>query len=699
METMSKRTFLLEIGLEEMPARFVTDAMNQLEEKVSSWLKENRLSYEATHVYSTPRRLAITVEGLAEKQEDRSEEAKGPSKKIAYDDSGEWSKAAQGFARGQGVDLENLYIKEVNGEEYVFANKFIEGKATIQLLGEMAALGTNLTFPKNMRWGTGQLRYVRPIKWIVALFGNEIVDLTIAGVQSSNVTTGHRFLGGTAVIDNADDYSLVLLKEHVLAEPVERKEAVRKQIAQLAESESWVVPIDEGLLEEVNNLVEYPTVLSGAFDDSFLHVPDDVLITSMKEHQRYFPVKSHDGELLPFFITVRNGDHRHLENVQKGNEKVLHARLADAEFFYKEDLKTNIDDAAKRLENVVYHEELGSIGDKVRRIKELSSRIACHLKFNSKDMQKVERAAHLSKFDLVTHMVDEFPELEGRMGQEYAQKAGEEHDIASAIREHYLPRHSKDDLPTTNIAAVVSVADKLDTVVTSFGIGAIPTGSQDPHGLRRLTAGVVSILLDQKWDVALPVLFDEVLELSEHRGLLKRERLDVKADLVEFTKLRVKNLLQDHNVRYDMIDAVMTIGIERIDLLVEKAQFLTDQSAYPSFKEVVEAFSRVTNISKKAAEDMPLVDEALLKQAEEKELYSKVAEVKSQVDRARKDGDIKAEFETLKTLEPAIHQYFDRIMVMADDEAVKQNRLAQMKSLSNLILSFADFQAIVFHSE
>ncbi|TMW73848.1 glycine--tRNA ligase subunit beta [Alteribacter natronophilus] len=697
---MSNRTFLIEIGLEEMPARFITDAMNQLEEKMTDWLGENRLNYTSVEAFSTPRRLAVLVSDLAEKQDDRSEEAKGPSKKIALDDEGNWSKAAQGFARGQKCDVNDLYFKDVKGEEYVFVTRFIPGKASIQLLSELHELISGLTFPKNMRWGSGSLRYVRPIKWVAALFGNEIVDMNAAGVQASNVTYGHRFLGDRSIIEEASDYRFALLKEHVLADPVERKQAIRKQLEELAASEGWVIPIDEDLLEEVNNLVEYPTVLYGTFDESFLRVPDDVLVTSMKEHQRYFPVQDSSGNLLPYFVTVRNGDHRHLENVQKGNEKVLRARLADSEFFFNEDLKLDIDEAAGKLENVVYHEELGSIGDKVRRVKTLALTIADRLNLGEQEKKTVERAAQLSKFDLVTHMVDEFPELEGRMGEVYAEKAGESSEVTSAIREHYLPRHGKDDLPGSAVSAVISVADKLDTVVTSFGIGQIPTGSQDPHGLRRLTAGAVAVLHDRKWNLELPSLFDDALSVCEQRGILKRSPEEVKEDLLSFARLRIKTLLQERGVRYDMIEAVLSAELARVDTLVEKGVFLTEKAENsPEFKGAVEAFSRVTNIASKAADSDKGPVSDLFEKEEERELFEKTAEVKVLVKTAREDGNPAGEFEALRKLEPAIHTYFDNIMVMAKDEAVKKNRLAQMKQTAELILSFADFQAVVFHSE
>ncbi|PYZ98676.1 glycine--tRNA ligase subunit beta [Alteribacter lacisalsi] len=694
------RTFLLEIGLEEMPARFITDAMNQLKDKMASWLNDNRLSYSSVEAFSTPRRLAVLVHELSEKQEDRSEEAKGPSKKIALDGEGNWSKAAQGFARGQKSQVDDLYFKDVKGEEYVFVTRFIPGKAAIQLLGELETLITGLTFPKNMRWGSSTLRYVRPVKWLTAMFGDEIVNLNAAGIQSSNVTFGHRFLGDRTVIVTASDYRMSLMKEHVLADAGERKEAIRKQIAQLSSSEGWHVPVDEELLEEVNNLVEYPTVLYGTFDESFLRVPDDVLITSMKEHQRYFPVKDEAGSLLPYFVTVRNGDHRHLENVQKGNEKVLRARLADSEFFFNEDLKLNIEDAVKKLENVVYHEELGSIGDKVRRIKSLALVLANRLDLSEEERSAIDRAARLSKFDLVTHMVGEFPELEGRMGEVYAGHAGESAEVATAIREHYLPRHAKDDLPTSAVSAVISIADKLDTVVTSFGIGQIPTGSQDPHGLRRLTAGVVTVLLDQKWDVKLPELFDDALAAAEQWGILKRDREDVRDDLLSFAKLRVKTLLQEHGVRYDMIEAVLSADLARVDTLIEKGVFLTvEADKNPDFKGVVEAFSRVTNIASKADQDHKGPDTDLFEKEEERVLFEKTNEVRDQVESARSKGDPAGEFNSLKQLVPAIHAYFDNIMVMSENEAVKKNRLSQMKKASELILSFADFQAVVFHSE
>ncbi|MBU9712069.1 glycine--tRNA ligase subunit beta [Evansella tamaricis] len=697
---MNKKNFLLEIGLEEMPARFVTNAMNHLAENMEAWLKENRIAFESVVKYSTPRRLALFINGLDECQPDLEEEAKGPSKKIALDGEGNWTKAAIGFSKGQGASVDDLYFKEIKNEEYVFVKKHMKGKNTQELLtSDLKEVITSLSFPKNMKWGSNSLRYVRPIKWLVALYGTEIIPFEITNVKTGKESLGHRFLGKKITIDQPESYRELLLGEFVIVDPKERKDAIRMQIERIAETEGWEIPIDEGLLEEVTNLVEYPTALYGTFDERFLTIPDDVLITSMREHQRYFPVKNKEKELLPYFVTVRNGDHRHLENVQKGNEKVLRARLADAEFFYNEDLKHPLENGLKRLESIVYHEELGSMGDKVRRIKELGVTLGRMAQMDVNRQKKVERAAYLSKADLVTHMVGEFPELEGRMGEEYALKSGEDKEVAKAIYEHYLPKQSGDSPPETDIGAVISVADKVDTVVTSFGIGLIPTGSQDPHGLRRNTAGVIQTFLAQGWSFDILDIFTESLLLADKRGLLKRPVETVKEDLVEFITLRVKFLLQDQGVRYDVVDSVTKSDIGQIQLVFSKARFLMDEITSTDFKKVVEAFSRVTNIAKKDSEEKKDIDETLFESDKEKQLYQLTKEVKVKCSALLKAGKVQDVYNELKELEPAIHAYFDNIMVMTEDTVIKQNRLAQMKETSSLISIFADFQSIVFHGE
>ncbi|WP_147802937.1 glycine--tRNA ligase subunit beta [Alkalicoccus halolimnae] len=694
---MNKRTLLLEIGLEEMPARFVTNAMNELAEKIGRWMKDHRVEFEEITRFSTPRRLAVQITGINEQQTDVAEEAKGPSEKIAVKDN-EWTKAALGFARGQGVSVDKLYIKELKGENYVYAKKFVQGEPVITLLPQLKEVMLQLTFPKNMRWGAYDIKYVRPVKWITALFGSEIIPFEVTNVASGRTTWGHRFLGSSAELHEAEEYKTTLLSQHVIADPEERKMAIKQQIEEIAANENWNIPVNEGLLEEVNNLVEYPTALYGSFDESFLDVPEEVLVTSMREHQRYFPVMNQEKKLLPYFITVRNGDHRHLENVQKGNEKVLRARLADAEFFFKEDKKQSLEERLPKLKTIVYHEELGSIADKVERIKTFTELLSSKTAASEKVKQSALRAAKLSKADLVTHMVDEFPELEGRMGEYYALHDGEDKETSEAIREHYLPKQAGDTPPQSASGSLVSVADKLDTLVTSFGIGSIPTGSQDPHGLRRQTAAILQTYLVSGWNFNLFEVIEEAVDHISSLGLLKEDKKDVMSSLKEFFELRYKNLLKDRGIRYDVAEAVMESGFSYPGEVVEKSSFLMNQLSEASFKKEVEAFSRVTNIAQKLEGPFSDVKKELFEKAEEKDIYEAVAEAREETAVLLENEEIERAYETLKRLVPYIHNYFDNIMVMSDDKDIKANRLNQMKQASALIRSFADFQKIVFHS-
>ncbi|TES56666.1 glycine--tRNA ligase subunit beta [Halalkalibacterium halodurans] len=692
---MSKRDFLLEIGLEELPARFVSDGEKQLADKVESFLKEQRISFEQISSFSTPRRLAVLVIGLAEKQADVEEESRGPAKKIALDESGNWTKAAQGFARGQGVSVDDLYIQEVKGTEYIFAKKFVAGQETASLLPELKELITSLHFPKNMRWHTYSLRYARPIQWLVALYGQEVIPFEITGVAAGLETAGHRFLGENVTIDEPTLYKEKLLQQYVMADSEERKKAIRHQIQSIMEEKDWVIPIDEDLLDEVTNLVEYPTALFGRFDEAFLSLPNEVLITSMREHQRYFPVKNQAGELLPYFVTIRNGDHRHLENVVKGNEKVLRARLSDAAFFYGEDQKLNIDEANKRLDQIVYHEELGSIGDKVKRVKVLAASIAEKLGVTSQTLQAINRVAEICKFDLVTQMVGEFPELQGRMGEVYAEIAGEPPEVAKGIVEHYLPRFAGDQSPSSVQGTVVSLADKLDTIAACFGIGLIPTGSQDPYALRRQAAGVVQILLDHELDLDVDELLLETVEQLQEKELLTVPESEVVKQLREFFALRVKTKLQDEGVRYDLTDAVLASGISNVPVVFKKAKLLVSKVNTPEFKELVEGLSRVTNIAGKAEKNVA-INPDLFEKEEERVLYEAYVQTKDLVQGALASGDVSAAYAALEqTIEP-IHQYFEHVMVMVDEQVIKENRLALMHAFAGVIGSYANFQEIVF---
>ncbi|UYZ20805.1 glycine--tRNA ligase subunit beta [Mesobacillus jeotgali] len=689
---MTKRNLLLEIGLEEMPARFITDSINQLASKVENWLNTNNIGFDAIKLYSTPRRLALLVLNVDERQEDSEEEAKGPAKKIALNEEGEWSKAAIGFTRGQGLTVEDIYFKEINGVEYAHVKKFIKGQETSDLLVEMKAIIAGLTFPKNMRWADLELRYVRPIKWLVAMFGNEIIPFDIAGVQTGNVTRGHRFLGeGVIQLSDPQEYEEALLGQYVVADAQKRKDAITSQLEKIEEENGWVVPVDEGLLEEVNNLVEYPTALYGRFEEEFLEIPGEVLITSMKEHQRYFPVKSKSGDLLPHFITVRNGDHLHIEKVARGNEKVLRARLADAAFFYKEDQRMQIDAALEKLKNVVYHEEIGTIAEKSERVRKLVGLIADRLEFSPDVTRFADRAAKISKFDLVSQMVYEFPELQGIMGEKYALQKGESPEVAAAINEHYMPRNADDSVPASPAGALVAIADKLDTIVAFFSLGIIPSGSQDPYALRRQATGIVQTLIEKKWNISLENLVGLSLNLVSQAGITKRTDEEVYHDLIQFFKLRVKHLLQERAIRYDLIDAVLGGEIGIVSGLIEKAEALQAASSSEGFKESMEALSRVLNIASKK-EVLGDIDPDRFENEYEQRLYEKYLELGKKAE----DGmDAASYYQHLVNIKPEISDYFEHTMVMSDNQDVRDNRLNQMAALAVLIMKLAKVNDIV----
>lgn len=692
---MSK-DILFEIGLEEIPARFIRAAMEQLQDRTSKWLEASRITHAGVTAYATPRRLAVLVKDAAEKQEDISEEVKGPSRKIALDANGDWSKAALGFARSQGVSPEQFTFKELAGVEYIYATKNSAGVETASLLSEgLLGIVNAMTFPKNMRWGAYDFKFVRPIRWLVALFGQDIIDLEITDVKAGNVSRGHRFLGQETTISEPAQYVERLREQHVLVDVKEREELILKQINQLAEEKNWTIGIKDDLLEEVLFLVETPTVLFGTFDPSFLDIPQEVLITSMREHQRYFPVFDAAGKLLPFFVTVRNGNAESLDVIAKGNEKVLRARLSDAKFFYQEDQKMKIEDALAKLENIVYHEELGSVGDKVRRIRQISDSLAGKLGLPDSTKTEVARTADICKFDLVSQMVYEFPELQGTMGEDYARKAGEPETVAKAIFEHYQPRFAGDAVPSTDAGAVVSVADKIDTIVGCFSIGIIPTGSQDPYALRRQAAGIIQIVLEHKWAITLRDIFDTAIEIHENSGNMKHSADELRINLYEFFGLRVKRLLSDNEVRYDVVDAVTAAGFDNVVDVVGRSRALmsavTDQA---EFKVIVDSLTRVSNLAGKATSDV--IDASLLKEDAELQLYQTWQNLHTPYLEAMADHNAEEALRILSGLKDAVTTFFDSVMVMAEDEQIRANRLALLAGIDADSKAFADFGKLVW---
>lgn len=691
---MSK-DLLFEIGLEEVPARFLRAAMEQLEERMVKWLEQSRIAYGEVHSYATPRRLAVLVKSVAEKQEDVQEEVKGPSRKIALDENGNWSKAALGFARGQGVDPEQFTFKELNGVEYIYVTKSSNGVETSALLSE-ALLGilSSMTFPKHMRWGSYEYKFIRPIRWITALFGTDVIDLEVTGVKSGNVTRGHRFLGTEAVVPEAGAYQEVLRGQHVIVDVKEREGMILEQIESLAAEKNWTIAVKDDLLEEVLFLVETPTVLFGTFDPSFLNIPQEVLITSMREHQRYFPVLDGQGQLLPFFVTVRNGDKRSLDVIAKGNEKVLRARLSDAKFFYEEDQKLEIKDTLSKLESIVFHEEIGTVGDKVRRIRRIADQIGEALQISGTDSESVSRAADICKFDLVTQMVYEFPELQGVMGEDYARKAGEREDVAKAVFEHYQPRSASDDVPSSLVGSIVSIADKIDTIVGCFSIGIIPTGSQDPYALRRQSQGIVQILLAKQMPLTLSQLFDIALGVHAELRSLDRQPDDIRKDLAEFFGLRVKKLLSE-TLRYDVVDAVISAGFDDVISVVSRGEALMQAvHSGDDFKTTVESFNRVSNLAAKA--EKAEVQEQLFVEEAESNLFRAWQSITADYHAALSERDGAKALALLADIKEAVTKFFDSVMVMAEDERVRANRLGLLASIDRDLKQFADFNKLVW---
>ncbi|WP_145947472.1 glycine--tRNA ligase subunit beta [Paenibacillus sp. Y412MC10] len=691
---MSK-DLLFEIGLEEVPARFLRAAMEQLEERMVKWLEQSRIAHGEVHSYATPRRLAVLVKSVAEKQEDVQEEVKGPSRKIALDENGNWSKAALGFARGQGVDPEQFTFKELNGVEYIYVTKSSNGVETSALLSE-ALLGilSSMTFPKHMRWGSYEYKFIRPIRWITALFGTDVIDLEVTGVKSGSVTRGHRFLGTEAVVPEAGVYQEVLRGQHVIVDVKEREGMILEQIESLAAEKNWTIAVKDDLLEEVLYLVETPTVLFGTFDPSFLNIPQEVLITSMREHQRYFPVLDSQGQLLPFFVTVRNGDKRSLDVIAKGNEKVLRARLSDAKFFYEEDQKLEIKDALSKLESIVFHEEIGTVGDKVRRIRRIADQIGEALQISGTDSESVSRAADICKFDLVTQMVYEFPELQGVMGEDYARKAGEREDVAKAVFEHYQPRSASDDVPSSLVGSIVSIADKIDTIVGCFSIGIIPTGSQDPYALRRQSQGIVQILLAKQMPLTLSQLFDIALGVHAELRSLDRQPDDIRKDLVEFFGLRVKKLLSE-TLRYDVVDAVISAGFDDVISVVSRGEALMQAvNSGDDFKTTVESFNRVSNLAAKAGKAE--VQEPLFVEEAESNLFRAWQSITADYHAALSEREGAKALALLADIKEAVTKFFDSVMVMAEDERVRANRLGLLASIDRDLKQFADFNKLVW---
>ena len=682
------KDLLLEIGTEEVPAHVMPGVLAQLKERAEKAFQENRIAFASVRTLGTPRRMALLVKDLAEKQADVTSENRGPSVKIAFDADGKPTKAAQGFARGQHVAPEDLVEKD----GYVYAVVHETGKETAELLKTLLPeLICALSFPNNMRWGSLEFKFIRPIRWLVALFDSEVIPFEVANVTSGRVSRGHRFLSqGDFSIAKADDYEKDCEAQYIIVDSEKRKAMIRAQIEAVAKENGGRAEITDDLLEEVLYLVEYPTALCGRFEEKYLQLPPEAVITPMRDHQRYFPVKDDAGKLLPLFITVRNGGKEYLETVQHGNERVLRARLADAQFFFDEDRKKSLEEHRDKLKTVVFQQGLGTMYEKTERLAQLADFIADEIGADEKAHKHARRAALLSKADLVTGMVTEFTELQGIMGREYAKLDGECDKVAIAIDEHYMPRFAGDAQPQTTAGRIVSTADKIDTIVGTFHLGKIPTGSQDPFALRRQALGLVHMVIEAKYHLSISRLVAKAMDLY---GITEaEERAKMQADVAEFLRLRLRNVLEAEQIRYDAADAVLG-DVDDIYNVLLRARAVTAFTGQKDAAQSMQAFVRVANIARKSAAETIYPERFHI--AEEMALYQAYTSTKSAVESLVSGEDFEGAIDALTELAAPIDAFFDNVMVMDKDEAIKDNRLALLRGVDGIIREVADFTKLV----
>ena len=689
-------SFLLEIGLEEIPAAMILQAEKQLAAKTEAFLGEANLTFGTVTSFSTPRRLAIQIDDLATKQPDQNITVRGPAERIAKDEEGNWTKAAIGFSKGQGGSVEDLIVKDEDGEPYIYMEKHVPGKDAKKLLQEISSVIKNIEFPKNMKWGTTNYRYVRPIHWLIALLDEEVIPFEVFDVESGKQSEGHRFLGETTTINHPDEYKEKLKEEYVLADRDARKEIIVQQLNDLCAEKNWEVPTHyTALLEEVTDLVEYPTVFYGAFDEDYLEVPEIVLETSMIDHQRYFPVREGDGanDLLPYFISVRNGNADHIENVARGNEKVLSARLADSKFFYNEDQESSIPEFLEKLKHVNYHDQLGTIFEKQIRASQMLDVLADYYELSKYDVKQLKRVTKIYKFDLVTQVVDEFPALQGLVGEIYALERNEDGDVARAIGEQYLPLSGTDALPETKLGTYIALLDKLDTLIQFFTIGQIPTGSNDPYALRRQAMGVVRMLLElDNKSMELNQLIDDLVVASELPVSREQNLEENKEALVSFLLDRVEKIMQvDYNMAHDIRQAALGTTHKNVSWILEVAQVLETEKEKTAFKEVVESITRVINMTNK--EGSPgVIQKDLLETASERALVSEIEHLETVF---KNEENVAERYQALEDVNEYITDFFEHNMIMVEDKAIKGNRLTLLHNLAIIAKAFADFSQLV----
>lgn len=687
------KDFLLEIGTEEMPASSVWLALEELKKLAKDILGRNNLSFSKIEILATPRRLALLVSNLAERQSDVSHEVKGPARKVAYSAEGEPTLAAYGFAKAQKVDVKKLVARDTVQGEYVFAIKKEKGKPTLEILPViLPELIGALSFPKSMRW-QGNLRFVRPVRWLLSLYDKKVVNFSLDGMKSANLTYGHRFLvKNPLLVKEAKDYIGVLEQGKVLVNQKRREKIILAGIDKISSKLGGNAVVNPVVLAEVIQLVENPQVVFGTFSQEYLKLPREIITTALETHQRYFAIESRSKELLPYFIVVHNGDRRYNNIIRKGHERVLQARLADAQFFFEEDTKTPLEAKVEELKGVIFQSKLGTLADKTKRITSLTQVICKKLQLSSKAAKQLVRAAYLSKADLVTEMVTEFPTLQGTVGKTYALLSGESKEVAEAILEHWLPRGAGDIGPRSLISQVLSLADKIDSIVGYFLVDLRPSASEDPYQIRRQTQAVIAILADSL-KLSLDFLLDASLKAYNKDGVVGKDATKIKASLKDFFQTRLRAQFLADGFNYDVIDAVLSGALDDIKGTKDKIVVISKYRQTKKMDDLLTAFMRCKNLADAKAGFT--IRNELLSEREEKSLFAELEKTERSVDASIAGEQFNRALDSLAKLRPTIDKFFNEVLVIAEDKEVRQNRLALLNRAVAIFNKVGDFSKLV----